>query len=299
MRAAVIGPICKDNIIIRGHSYFQPGGVTYYTGNALAHLGVEVTVFCSLDIEDKHLLSAFHPQVRTIPISKPGTITFVNEYPGDDPDIRIQRARIFPNEITYQELSDCFADMEAEKFDFIILGPLYHDNLSASTVMSLAEIGPKIVLASQGLVRYLNDDRIVLRHPENVLRLLRNIDLLFVNEIEAKFITGADSEEKAIEILRRKGTTDVIITLGKRGSIISVGDEVIRIPSYPPERLIDPTGAGDSYLAGFIRGMELFGDLRKAGRFAAMTATLTIEHRGPFNRTVTDVKRRLAYYNTF
>lgn len=63
--------------------------------------------------------------------------------------------------------------------------------------------------------------------------------------------------------------------------------------AFPPAKLEDPTGAGDSYMAGFVRAIELYTDPVNRGEFAAMTATLAIEQQCPFIGSVEAVCRRL------
>ena len=56
MKVAVIGPICKDEVVIKGKTYSQLGGVTYYTGHALASLGVDTTIIGSFGHEKQDWL---------------------------------------------------------------------------------------------------------------------------------------------------------------------------------------------------------------------------------------------------
>ena len=77
MKVAVIGPLCKDVIIIRNESHIQPGGVTYYTGNALGVLGVETTVICTMNKNDRGLLNSFYPSIDIRIIDRGNTIKFI------------------------------------------------------------------------------------------------------------------------------------------------------------------------------------------------------------------------------
>ena len=73
----------------------------------------------------------------------------------------------------------------------------------------------------------------------------------------------------------------LIVTLGKRGSRIRVGDLEYHIPIVPPTEVLDPTGAGDAFRAGIMRALQLGLDWKMAGRFAALSATYAIENMGP------------------
>jgi len=98
------------------------------------------------------------------------------------------------------------------------------------------------------------------------------------NEFEYRIIaqkTGWD-----VEIMRRKAQV-VIITKGELGSTIYTADERYEIPIAPLRHMADPTGAGDAYRAGFIKGMLLGVDLATAGRMGALAAAYCVEAQGP------------------
>lgn len=94
------------------------------------------------------------------------------------------------------------------------------------------------------------------------------------------------------EILAKTGL--VITTLGAKGSIIKTKDKKYIIPSAKPENTKDPTGAGDAYRAGFIKGMVENWPLDKAGRLASVVSVYTVETYGTQTHTFTwnDIKKR-------
>lgn len=72
-----------------------------------------------------------------------------------------------------------------------------------------------------------------------------------------------------------------VVTYGDRGSEIFTGGEVVAIPIATPEQVADPTGGGDAYRAGFIKGLLHSAELPVVGRMAALAATYAIERHGP------------------
>jgi adenosine kinase len=72
----------------------------------------------------------------------------------------------------------------------------------------------------------------------------------------------------------------VITTYGEQGSELRSGGEVTRIPAVPAEPLVDPTGGGDAYRAGLLKGLLCGLDLATSGRLAALAATYAVERRG-------------------
>lgn len=289
MKVAVIGPICKDKNIVGKNIFEQIGGVTYYTGNALSFLGASVSIYGSSALARNELDKSFTCE-GFVQIHSRHTIKFINSYSEEDPDVRTQKIYDFGyNTITLDDVK------YVDNYDYIILGPLLHNNISRRLIEQLAGVGPKIVLAAQGLIRYVMNNQIIWKHPENVVNVLCYIDFLFLSEAELKYITNTEPVFDGINFLLKNGVKNIIVTQGEKGSIVCMKNKEYNIKSFPAQRLADFTGAGDSYMAGFIRALELFDDPIKRGAFAAMTATMSIEDEGYFHHGIKDVYKRLSW----
>jgi sugar/nucleoside kinase (ribokinase family) len=287
MNVGIIGPICRDLNIVGGKQYSRPGGVTYYAGAALARLGVETVVFGTLGDEPTDWLADFPPKVVHLPAA--GTIQFINEYPEGNPDARKQQARIFDNTIRPADIPEA----ALAGLDIIVLGPLLHDHITAELVEFLAERAT-LVLAAQGMIRYLEKEKIVWQYPERVGKILPYIEYLFLDDLELAFISQREDIKDGARFLQDKGVKNVMVTRGHLGSHIFLGEEDYHIRYYRPQELADPTGAGDTYMAGYLRALELTDDPVERGEFAAMTATMGIERFGPFAGTLEEVRKRLG-----
>lgn len=287
MKVALIGPICKDINVIRGVQYSQPGGTVYYAGQALASLGADTTVLASY----RSGMPTEGFKFKLVRIPSKSTIEFRNVYPEEgNPDSRVQYAKAADNEI----LPDQIPTDQLSGLDHIILGPLFHNNISKPLIHKLHVFSSaEISLAPQGIIRYLDGEKVVWKNPERVLDLLPLTSRVFLDEDELKFIGGTADLEEAVRVLQHNGAKAVIVTQSSRGSWIFSGRRKHRIPAFPPRRLADPTGAGDSYMAGFIRAQERYSDLAAQGKFAAMTATMSMEQLGPFSGTAEDVRERV------
>ncbi len=288
MRVAIIGPLCRDTIVIDGRSHDQLGGVTYYAGMALAALGADVTLIASFGNEPSNFTEPLRG-LQVVQVPSPGTLHFTNEYTSTHPDERRQSANVPPNII----VPEMVRNHNLASFDAIILGPLFHDNLPLATLQQIAQAHKPVFLAAQGLIRYLEDAHIVWQHPENVRDALPHVSSVILDTKELEFITGTSDVRKSISMLHEYGATEIIMTSGSKGSTIFRADHSTSIPAYPPERMVDPTGAGDSYLAGYVYAKLRHDDTEQAGRFAAMTATMTIEKSGPCTATADEVSKRL------
>ena len=104
-------------------------------------------------------------------------------------------------------------------------------------------------------------------------------------------ITGLKDPVEAAKLIHAWGVTEVIITLGSEGSLVYVDDTFYEIPAYAPHEVVDATGCGDTYSAGYLYKRLQGATPTEAGKFAAAMCTIKLEHNGPFNRTIQDVER--------
>lgn len=148
------------------------------------------------------------------------------------------------------------------------------------------EISSTIAHNSDGKVAFtLSDLFCVENFKEQFKDLMKDhIDILFGNEQEMMSLFETDSLETALAAA--KPYCDVIaITRGKEGSIILNGGSAIDVPVAPVNKVIDTTGAGDLYAAGFLYGVSKKKPLAECGRLGALAAAEVISHIGPRPQT--------------
>lgn len=127
----------------------------------------------------------------------------------------------------------------------------------------------------------LSDSFCVDRHRDDFLALVEDeVDLLFGNEAELVSLYRTETFEEAVDELRRH-CEFAAITVGAQGSIIVTADELIEVPAMPVRRVIDTTGAGDLYAAGFLHGLTTGRPLHECGRLGSIAAGEVISHVGP------------------
>lgn len=127
----------------------------------------------------------------------------------------------------------------------------------------------------------LSDVFCVKRHKAEFLDLVKNdTDILFANDDEIKELFGTTDLDAAIAAVR--GQCDIVaITCGAEGSIVVTADQTLRIAPAPVEKVVDTTGAGDQYAAGFLYGLSQNYDLVKCGALGSLAASEVISHLGP------------------
>ena len=135
----------------------------------------------------------------------------------------------------------------------------------------------------------------------SLLRLLKRLDAFVLNDSEAKAITGEDNVFVAIGKLHKLGPSHIIVKLGSHGSVLSGPKGLFLCPAYPLQKVVDPTGAGDSFVGGLMGYLSaakgpIESNLRQAMIHGSVVAAFCCEGFG-LTRTdrvsPADVRRRV------
>ena len=127
----------------------------------------------------------------------------------------------------------------------------------------------------------LSDAFCVNRHRESFLQLVRtHVDLVFANEEELLALYETTDFDAAVEAVRRDAQI-AAITRSEKGSVIVSGSDTFVQPASPVDAVIDATGAGDQYAAGFLYGITHGQSLPDSARLGHMCAGEVISHIGP------------------
>lgn len=157
-------------------------------------------------------------------------------------------------------------------------GYLFDKELAKQAFIKAAEIahenGHRVALS-------LSDPFCVDRHRHDFLNLVENhVDILFANEDEIKSLYMQQSFEDAMSAVS-KNVEVAALTRSEKGAVIVSGDQTFTIDAEPVEKVIDTTGAGDQFAAGFLYGFTSGKDLATCGRLGAIAAAEVISHIGP------------------
>ncbi|MDH5362701.1 MAG: carbohydrate kinase family protein [Aigarchaeota archaeon] len=109
--------------------------------------------------------------------------------------------------------------------------------------------------------------------------VLEHVDLLFLDQDEARKVSGVSSLKRAGRILLKRGPRTVVVKLGKRGCRIFTGDEDITVPGYTVKAL-STVGAGDAFDAGYLYSTTMNWPLTRRGAFANAVAALSCTAMG-------------------
>jgi adenosine kinase len=153
--------------------------------------------------------------------------------------------------------------------DTVVVAPDAPDAMAAH-IAQATELGHRLVLAPAQQIPALSDEA-----------LHAGLDAAWMvvgNDYELEMLRGRTGV--GVEALRERGVL-VALTRGGSGSELHSADGVVHVPVAEPEAVVDPTGAGDAYLAGLLAGLRRGHDLGRAGRMGALAATYVVECRGP------------------
>jgi sugar/nucleoside kinase (ribokinase family) len=135
--------------------------------------------------------------------------------------------------------------------------------------------------AGRQLALTLSDVFCVERHRAEFLDLIKNdVDILFANQNELLALYETKDLNQAIDFARAHCKI-AVTTRSAKGAIIAAGKETVEVPAIPVAKLVDTTGAGDLFAAGFLYGITHEKSLAEAGHIGAIAAAEVISHYGP------------------
>jgi sugar/nucleoside kinase (ribokinase family) len=122
--------------------------------------------------------------------------------------------------------------------------------------------------------------------PQALEAVLKRVDLLVINDEEARQLSGVQNIARAGADIRKRGPSRLIIKRGEHGALLFDEAGMFFVPGYPLEEVLDPTGAGDTFAGGLIGYLALHADaspaaVRRAMFYASALASFCVEDIGP------------------
>ena len=159
------------------------------------------------------------------------------------------------------------------EYDILTIGSLYGiprmDDGGFETLLPVAKgLGMTVVADMTANIFDLPHERITALFPY--------IDYLCPSEAEASVLTGEKVPRDMVKALRRMGVKAVILKAGGDGCYVGLGDQVVHIPAYPDIPVVDTTGAGDSFVAGFVHALGKGMDVQSSARFASAVGAVSV-----------------------
>ena len=179
-----------------------------------------------------------------------------------------------------QELmpADIDADQVAASAILYLEGYLWDPKSAKEAFVKAATIAHQ---AKRQVALTLSDAFCVDRYRDEFLELMRKgtVDLVFANETELHSLYQTSDFDTALTQLRNDVRL-AAVTRSEKGCVVASREEVKAVPAYPIEKLVDTTGAGDLFAAGFLFGLSRGVGHENAGRLGALAAAEVIQHIG-------------------
>ena len=280
-----IGHITKDKIVTPNRTVYMAGGTSFYFSYAINQLPKDVTfsLVTAMDPTEKEPVEKMLKAGIDVSMNASRNAVFFENIYGANQNERKQRVLAKADPFTIQQLEH----VDAKVFH---LGSLLADDFPTEVVEYLSRKG-RVSIDVQGYLREVRDEKVYPIDWKEKLKVLKHTYYLKVNGTEMETITGLKDAHEAAKLIHAWGVTEVIITLGSEGSLVYVDDKFYEIPAYPPHEVVDATGCGDTYSAGYLYKRLQGATPTEAGKFAAAMCTIKLEHNGPFNRSIDDVEK--------
>jgi len=116
-------------------------------------------------------------------------------------------------------------------------------------------------------------------------KVLATVDILLINEGEARMLSHQHNLKKAAESIRKIGPSIVVIKRGEHGATLFGPESIFTVPAYLLDEVFDPTGAGDTFAGGFMGHLARTGDLsdanlRRAAVYGSVMGSFAVEEFG-------------------
>ncbi|MGA2814765.1 MAG: adenosine kinase [Xanthobacteraceae bacterium] len=173
---------------------------------------------------------------------------------------------------------DIEADVVAASTILYLEGYLWDPKNAKDAFVKAAQIAHE---AERTVALTLSDAFCVDRWRAEFLHLMRSrtVDLIFANEAELHSLYETSDFNTAVAALRADVGT-AVVTRSEKGCLVIGPDGTEAVPAFPVERVVDTTGAGDLFAAGFLSGLARGADDRTCGRLGALAAAEVIQHLG-------------------
>lgn len=286
------GHFCIDSIILpnRKAPYVILGGSVAYVSLAAKNLGASVSVISKIgsDFPKAYIwwLSQEGIDLSGVArISESKTTSFELKY-NNDLSRRSLRLTNKAKSITVEDLPN---SIEAKA---IHIAPVANE-IPYEVAEKLKYYAEFLSLDPQGLVRIFDENGNVSYSALSNKRILELVNIYKSSLEEIEAVTGRRELKSAIMAVHDFGVETVIVTLGMKGAVLSIEGTLDNIPAYKPNKVVDPTGAGDAFMGGFLAEYVQGEDSHWCACVGSAVASAVVEEVGPtFFGDKAEIQRR-------
>lgn len=282
------GNYTKDTIITPDGTTYIDGGGMNYAAFASKRLGANPAVVTRLNKEDDRVVKAFEAAgIDCYPEFTPSSTLMTLEYPTHDVDKRNLYVKGIAGTITPQQLDD----LEAQ---IIVTNGSLRGEVEPEFFTEMRK-RPGVLLSAdvQGFIRVLRGESLVYEPWDEMAAVLKNLDILKSDAVEAEYLTGEKDIEKAAKIFAALGPKEIVLT--HSAGVLVFAEGKFHHFDFHSESQAGRSGRGDTCVGTYVT-KRLTLPPYEAGKWAAAVTGMKVERAGPFNRPIEEVETLIKKY---
>lgn len=282
------GNYTKDTIITPdGTSYIDGGGMNY-AAFASKRLGANPAVITRLNKEDDRVVKAFQTAgIDCFPEYTPSSTLMTLEYKTHDVDKRNLYVKGIAGTITPRQLDNLEARV-------IVTNSSLRGEIEPEFFIEMRK-RPGVMLSAdvQGFIRVLRGESLVYEPWDEMALVLKHLDILKSDAVEAEYLTGEKDIEKAARFYASLGPKEILLT--HSGGVLVHADGKFHHYDFHSESQAGRSGRGDTCVGTYVT-KRLTLPPYEAGKWAAAVTGMKVERPGPFNRPLEEVEALIQKY---
>jgi sugar/nucleoside kinase (ribokinase family) len=275
MGILVVGSVALDSVRTpAGYAEEILGGTAVYSGVAASYFtDVSIVAVVGDDFPEEHVTFLQRKGIDTSGLwRQPGrTFRWKGEYAGD-----LNTARTLDTQLNvFGGFNPRISSAQSRR------GHLFLGNIDPDLQRSVLEQMQRPKVVACDTMNYWIDSK-----PESLRRTLSLVDIVLINDAEARHLAGEQNLFTAARKVLSWGPRTIVVKRGEYGAVMIGPKTIFEVPAYPLENVVDPTGAGDSFAGGFMgylaaKGASDDAALRQALVFGSVMASFNVTEFGP------------------
>ncbi|MGH9378675.1 MAG: PfkB family carbohydrate kinase, partial [Terriglobia bacterium] len=248
------------------------GSATYFSVTASHFTPVNIVAVVGEDFGDAQMEIFRGRPIDTQGLEKAKGKTFRwrGEYNGDMNEARTLETQLNVFQSFSPKIPSAYLGSE-----FVFLG-----NIDPTLQLHVRRQLPKARLVACDTMNYWINGKL-----DDLKKTLAEVDVLVINEGEARLLSGSENLRKAAAAIQKLGPSTLVVKRGEHGAVLFQENSIFFAPAYPLEQVHDPTGAGDTFAGGFMGYLAREGDLsekflRRALVYGSVMASFAVEEFG-------------------
>jgi len=285
---ALIGNYTKDTIVSKSGMRVVDGGAVNYGAHAAVKLGVKTAAFTRLSKSDIHVVKELQQLgVHAFSYVTPHSTCLRLEYPTENVDQRTVYLTSSAGSFTKEQVAYISAQA-------IVIGTSVRDEMPLKVIRELAAKKSLLCADVQGFLRINENGKLVYRPWQEKAEILRHIDVLKTDAVEAEILTGEKNIRNAAQRLAKMGPQEIVLT-HKNGLLVYAHRQFYETNFYS-KALIGRSGRGDTCIASYV-AKRLSSPPGQAIIWAAALTSLKMEVEGPFRGDLHEIEEliRMKY----